>query len=115
PDPHLVSKVVEILQHGSPDSQAVVLPLLGALPENSVWEKQTDVQDALRSMLEAKPRPANYAQVLEAASSFKSLMHEPGLQEQVLAGLHSFNADVRRSEERRVGKECRERWCAGSE
>src|SRR5438270_597713 len=75
PDPHLVSKVVEILQHGSPDSQAVVLPLLGALPENSVWEKQTDVQDALRSMLEAKPRPANYAQVLEAASSFKSLLN----------------------------------------
>ena len=97
PDPHLVSKVVEILQHGSPDSQAVVLPLLAALPENSAWEKQTDVQDALRSMLEAKPRPANYAQVLDAASSFKSLMHEPGLQEQVLAGLHSFNADVQRA------------------
>jgi len=97
PDPHLVSKVVEILQHGSPDSQAVVLPLLAALPENSVWEKQTDVQGALRSMLEAKPRPANYAQVLDAASSFKSLMHEPGLQEQVLAGLHSFNADVQRA------------------
>ncbi len=77
PDPKLVSKVVEILQHGSPDSQAVVLPLLAALPENSVWEKQTDVQGALRSLLEAKPRPANYAQVLDAASSFKTLMHEP--------------------------------------
>jgi hypothetical protein len=74
-----------------------VLPLLAALPENSVWEKQTDVQGALRSMLEAKPRPADYAQVLDAASSFKSLMHEPGLQEQVLAGLHSFNADVQRA------------------
>ncbi|HUD66314.1 MAG TPA: hypothetical protein VMQ17_17135 [Candidatus Sulfotelmatobacter sp.] len=97
PDPHLVSKVVEILQHGNPDSQAVVLPLLAALPENSVWEKQTDVQGALRSMLEAKPRPSNYAQVLDAASSFKSLLHEPGLQEQVLAGLHSFNADVQRA------------------
>ena len=97
PDPKLGDKVVEILQHGNPDSQAVVLPLLAALPENSVWEKQTDVQGALRSMLEAKPRPANYAQVLDAASSFKTLMHEPELQEQVLAGLHSFNADVQRA------------------
>src|SRR5205814_1018393 len=41
-DPRLVSRVVEILQHGTPDSQAVVLPLLAALPENSVWDKQTD-------------------------------------------------------------------------
>ena len=88
---------MEILQHGSPDSQAVVLPLLAALPENSVWEKQTDVQGALRSLLEAKPRPANYAQVLDAASSFKTLMREPSLQGQVLAGLHSFNADVQRA------------------
>ena len=48
-------------------------------------------------MLEAKPRPKNYAQVLDAASSFKTLMHEPDLQEQVLAGLHSFNPDVQRA------------------
>ncbi len=97
PDPHLVSKVVDILKHGNPDSQAVVLPLLAALPENSVWEKQTDVQDALRSMLQEKPRPANYAQVLDAASSFANLMHEPKLQEQVLAGLHSFSPEVQRA------------------
>ena len=31
PDPRLVYKVVEILNHGNPDSQAVVLPLLAAL------------------------------------------------------------------------------------
>jgi len=97
PDPHLVDKVVEILKQGNPDSQAVVLPLLAALPENSVWEQQTSVQAALRSMLEQKPHPANYAQVLDAASSFTSLMHEPKLQEQVLAGLHSFNPDVQRA------------------
>ena len=97
PDPQLVSKVVEILQHGNPDSQAVVLPLLAALPETSAWEQQADVQDALRSMLQAKPRPANYAQVLDAASSFTTLMHEPKLQEQVLAGLHSFNTEVQRA------------------
>jgi len=41
--------VVEILKTGNPDSQAVVLPLLAVLPQNSVWEKQTDVQDALRA------------------------------------------------------------------
>ncbi len=44
-----------------------------------------------------KPRPENYGQVLDAASSFKSLMHEPKLQAQVLAGLHSFNPDVQRA------------------
>jgi len=33
-DPKLVDKVVEILNHGNPDSQAVVLPLLAALPED---------------------------------------------------------------------------------
>ena len=52
PDPKLVSKVVEILNHGNPDSQAVVLPLLAALPENSAWEQQASVQNALRSMLQ---------------------------------------------------------------
>jgi hypothetical protein len=97
PDSHLVSKVVEILKQGNPDSQAVVLPLLAALPEGSLWEKQTDVQDALRSMLEQRPRPANYALVLDAASSFPSLMHEAKLQEQVLAGLHSFTPAVQRA------------------
>ena len=56
PDPKLVDKVVEILKQGNPDSQAVVLPLLAALPENSVWEQQVSVQDALRSMLEQKPK-----------------------------------------------------------
>ena len=39
--------MVEILNHGNPDSQAVVLPLLAALPENSVWEQQANVQEAL--------------------------------------------------------------------
>ena len=97
PDPDLVSKVVEILKHGNTDSQAVVLPLLAALPENSAWEQQADVPGALRSMLEQRPRPANYAQVLDAASSFTSLMHEPKLQEQVLAGLHSFTPEIQRA------------------
>jgi HEAT repeat protein len=96
-DPHLVDKVVEILKQGDPDSQAVVLPLLAALPQDSAWEQQASVQDALRSLLEEKPRPKNYAQVLDAASSFTILMHEPKLQEQVLSGLHSFNPDIQRA------------------
>ncbi|MGA2534466.1 MAG: HEAT repeat domain-containing protein [Terracidiphilus sp.] len=97
PNAQLVSEVVEILQHGNSDSQAVVLPLLAAIPPNSAWEQQTAVQDALRSLLQAKPRPANYAQVLDAASSFNSLMSEPKLQEQVLAGLHSFTPEIQRA------------------
>jgi hypothetical protein len=97
PDPKLVGKIVEILNHGNPDSQAVVLPLLAALPDKSAWQQQTTVQDALRAGLEKKPRPANYAQVLDAASSFTGLMREPKLQGQVLAGLNSFNTEVQRA------------------
>jgi hypothetical protein len=97
PDPKLVDKIVEILNHGNTESQAVVLPLLAALPEKSAWQQQTAVQDALRAGLEQKPRPANYAQVLDAASSFTGLMQEPKLQGQVLAGLKSFDPEVQRA------------------
>jgi HEAT repeat protein len=97
PDPRLVGKVVEIVKHGNPDSQAVVLPLLAALPDTSPWEQQAEVQNALRSLLEQDPQPANYAQVLNAASSFTELMNEPKLQEKVLAGLDSYDPDVQRA------------------
>jgi HEAT repeat protein len=97
PDPALVSKVVEILKHQNPDSQAVVLPLLAALPNDSPWGQQAPVMDSLRSLLEEQPRPANYAQVLSAASSFKSLMLEPDLQRQVLAGLNDQNPEIQRA------------------
>jgi len=97
PDPKLVAKVVEILQHGNADSQAVVLPLLASLPEGSVWEEQADVQAALRAMVNAEPRPDNYAQVLDAAASFNSLMREPKLQAQVMDGLSSFDPAVQRA------------------
>ena len=97
PDPHLVSRVVEILQHGNADSQAVVLPLLAVLPPDSAWEHEEQVKSSLLAMLEQRPRPTNYAQVLNAASSFSSLMEDPKLQEQVLAGLHSFTPDIQRA------------------
>ncbi len=97
PDPDLVSKVVEILKHGNPDSQAVVLPLLAALPASSAWRQQAEVQDALRSMLEQTPRPANYGQVLDAASSFDALMGDPKIQKQVFAGLGSYTPAVERA------------------
>jgi len=97
PDPRLVGKVVEIVKHGNPDSQAVVLPLLAALPDTSPWEQQAEVQNALRGLLEQDPQPANYAQVLNAASSFTELMNEPKLQEKVLAGLDSYDPDVQRA------------------
>lgn len=97
PDPHLVSKVVEILRHGNPDSQAVVLPLLASLPDTSPWEEQGDVQNALRALLEQDPQPGNYAQVLNAASSFTEIMKDPKLQAKVLAGLNSYDPDVERA------------------
>jgi hypothetical protein len=97
PDPNLVSKVVEILRHGNPDSQAVVLPLLAALPSDSVWEQQTDVESALRSMLAEEPQPPNFGQVLDAASSFSDLMREAALQKQVFDGLDSPMPDTQRA------------------
>jgi len=97
PDPDLVARVVEILRHGNPDSQAVVLPLLATLPSGSVWEQQASVEGALRSMLEEDPQPPNFGQVLEAASSFGSLMHEPGLEQKVLDGLDSPMPDTQRA------------------
>jgi hypothetical protein len=97
PDPTLVAKVVEILKYGNPDSQAVVFPLLAALPNGSVWEQQADVQQALRSLLEQEPQPANFGQVLDAASSFSILMREPALQQQVLDGLDSPMPDIQRA------------------
>jgi hypothetical protein len=97
PDPHLVSKVVEILKHGNPDSQAVVLPLLAALPSDSPWAQQPEVLGGLRALLEEQPRPANYAAVLNAASSFKTLMHETDLEQQVLAGLNDPDPEVQRA------------------
>src|ERR1700722_7081426 len=97
PDPALVSKVVEILKQGDPDSQAVVLPLLAALPGNSPWGQQPEVLASLRGLLEQQPRPANYAQVLNAASSFQRLMQEPAMRDQVLAGLNDPNPEVQRA------------------
>ena len=96
-DPHLISKVVEILKDGNADSQAVVLPLLAALPSDSPWTTQPEVIGGVRTLLEQQPRPANYAQVLNAASSFKTLMREPALQQQVLAGLNDPNPEVQRA------------------
>ena len=97
PDPHLVSKVVEILKQGNPDSQAVVLPLLAALPSNSPWGQQPEVLASLRGMLEQQPRPANYAQVLNAASSFQRLMQEPEMRQLILAGLNDPSPEVQRA------------------
>ena len=97
PDPQLVNKIVEILHQGNSDSQAVVLPLLAALPDSSPWEQRQEVLEALRSLLQRQPRPANYAEVLNAASSFKVLMQEPALGGQVLAGLDDPSRDVERA------------------
>jgi len=97
PDPKLVQKVISILQHGDPDSQAVVLPLLAALPAKSAWTELTDVENELGTMLKQEPRPANYAQVLFAASSFPALTHEPSLQTQALDALNSSDSEVRRA------------------
>lgn len=97
PDPKLVAKVVEILQHGNSDSQAVVLPLLAALPVNSAWERQPQVLASLRTMLQEPSRLTDFAEVINAASAFTTLMHEPELQQRVLDGLGSPIPEVQRA------------------
>jgi hypothetical protein len=97
PDPQLITEIVEILNHGNPDSQAVVLPMLAALPSDSPWTTQPEVLTAVRTLLEQQPRPANYAAVLNAASSFKTLMRDTTLQQQVLSGLNDPNPEVQRA------------------
>jgi HEAT repeat protein len=97
PDPALVDTVVRILNGGNPDSQAVVLPLLAAIPSGSAWDRQTAVIDALRGLLEREPRPANYAQVLDAASGFNALVEDPALRAQMFAGLGDASPDVQRA------------------
>ncbi len=97
PDSELVKTVVEILGHGNPDSQAVVLPLLASLPGDSAWTRQPEVVAAMRSLLARQPRPQNYAEVLNAASSFETLMSEPRLRDQVLQGLNDSDSAVQRA------------------
>jgi HEAT repeat protein len=97
PDPGLVKTVVEILNQGNPESQAVTLPLLAALPSDSAWGREPAVLNAIRSMLERQPRPSNYPQVLNAASSFTELMQDSTLREQMLAGLSDSDTDVQRA------------------
>jgi len=97
PDPTLVKTVVEILKRGNRESQAVTLPLLAALPSDSAWGREPEVLSALRSMLERQPRPANYAEALNAASSFTGLMQDTTLREQMLAGLSDSDPNVQRA------------------
>ncbi len=97
PDPALVKTVVQIIQQGNPDSQAVVLPLLAAIPEDSPWGREPSVLNALRASLESQPRPANYAGVLDAASGFDALTQDPQLRDQMFAGLSDPDPNVQRA------------------
>ena len=87
---------MEILHNGNPDSQAVVLPLLAALPADSPWAQQPEVLAACEPA-RAAAAARELCQVLNAASSFRSLMHEPALQQQVLAGLNDRDPEVQRA------------------
>ena len=96
-DPVLVKTVVKILNQGTPEGQAVVLPLLSEVPADSPWAHNPEVLAALRSLLEQSPRPQNYAEVLNAASSFESLMQEGQLRNRVLEGLNDASPEVQRA------------------
>jgi len=71
--------------------------VLAALPSDSPWATQPQVLSALRTLLTQNPRPQNYAAVLNAASSFKLLLRETDLQQQVLSGLNDPDPEVQRS------------------
>ena len=69
----LVGKVVEILKHGNPDSQAVVLPLLAALAGDSAWDQQTEVQG--RAAVDARSK--NRGPQLRAGAGRGLLLQQP--------------------------------------
>ena len=98
PDPQLVTQIVEILQPRKPRQPSRGPPHVSRAPQRLL-----PLGDATRSPHRSpnlcwnqQPRPANYAQVLNAASSFKTLMREPVFR-QVLSGLNYFNPDVQRA------------------
>jgi hypothetical protein len=97
PDAELVRTIVEILNHGNLDSQAVVLPLLSSVPNDSAWTHNAEILEAVRAILERQPRPGNYAQALNAASSFESIMREPRFQQRVRQGFDDPSSDVQRA------------------
>lgn len=97
PDPGLVRTISEILDQGDLNAQNTVLPLLAALPTDSAWTKQPQVVASLRTLLERKPRPANYAEALTAAASFPGLMQEPSIRVQVTDGVKDPDHDVQRA------------------
>ncbi|HLJ18130.1 MAG TPA: HEAT repeat domain-containing protein [Bryobacteraceae bacterium] len=97
PDPALAKTITEILTQGNPDAQAVVLPLLAGLPEDSPWTRQPEIVAAVSSLLQRQPRVANYAAVLTAAASFPELMQEPKLRDQALRAFDDPDQDVQRA------------------
>lgn len=97
PDPNLVKTVVEILRQGDPGARSVVLPLLASLPDNSPWTRQSDVAGAVGALLSQSPRPKDYALVLTAASSFGSLISDPGFQDRVFQGLDDADPGVEKA------------------
>ncbi len=88
PDPQLVAKVVEILNHGNPDSQAVVLPMLAALPSDSPWATQPEILTAFASSV----RTATPSRQLRGGSERGFLLQSPD------ARHHSATASARRPE-----------------
>ena len=98
PDPNLVAKVVEILKHGNPDSQAVVLPLLAALPKDS----RMGTADGCSGRTAVHAGAVSAAGELCAGSGCRCLPSRvscanPALREQVLDGLRSVLPDVQRA------------------
>ncbi len=94
PDPQLVAKVVEILNHGNPDSQAVVLPMLAALPSDSPWATQPEVLTALRGSVRATTPPRQ----LRSGSERGLLLQNPD------AGHRSATASPCRPERSQPGR-----------
>ncbi len=97
PDRALVKTIAEILNHGSPEAQAVTLPLLAGLPTGSPWTQEPEIISALRALLDRAPRVKNYSQVLTAAASFPELMQDPQLHNRALDAVEDPDGDMQRA------------------
>jgi HEAT repeat protein len=97
PDPGLVQTIIKIIDSGDETAQNTVLPLLAALPSDSLLAHQPELVSSLRALLEREPRVKNYAHVLSAAAAFPDLMSEPKLRNQVLAAFNDSDREIQRA------------------
>jgi HEAT repeat protein len=93
PDPGVVKALVEALRKGSPDTLAVVLPLLSALPQGSAMTRVPELQWRVEAVLRDPPRPL-LGQALRAAAVFPRVADGPLMRSVMMEALASADTAI---------------------